>query len=294
MFEKDGDKAATPAPKLSKPSSAWPQVGATVVSSLSHNKPVTTPASSNSNLTPLQQFHSRKSLQVDPSELTVAQKARLFERQQEEQERLRNKEQETNQWLNMGRSRGAPPSSTTTQQKKIESEKVQSPQKSNNRASAPTEKPQFYYFGQQQDSAIPPPLPLPTNKAGTDQTHKDDDDMDSNSDDEGGFSPNKNNISPSMLIAKSVKPIKVLKKNDKMYPSLTDIENTETEDNETNTSSVGSSPVASCSFNSSMSTSSLGSFIQGKAAECSAMDNNEVSSIEFCCYIILTWWLAER
>ena len=50
-------------------------------------------------------------------------------------------------------------------------------------------------------------------------------------------------VLPSALIAKSVKQIKVVKKDDKMYPSLIDIECTtevegEEEEEETNTSSV--------------------------------------------------------
>ena len=48
-------------------------------------------------------------------------------------------------------------------------------------------------------------------------------------------------VLPSALIAKSVKQIKVVKKDDKMYPSLIDIECTtevEGEEEETNTSSV--------------------------------------------------------
>lgn len=67
-------------------------------------------------------------------------------------------------------------------------------------------------------------------------------------------------VSPSALIAKSVKRIKVVQKEDKMYPSLTNIENREAETDMDNETSTGFTPQDS--FNSSMSTRSLGSLIQ--------------------------------
>lgn len=288
MFEKDMDPSAVPtAPKVSKitTGSCWPLVSGSGAPSASNQPSASTAPSAN--LTPLQQFHSRKSLQVDPSELSVAQKARLFERQQKEQEQLRSKEQETNKWLNRGPANKVN-AAVALQPAKLQKAvvTVQSPVKAKSEAELKSDnnKPK-YYFGQQDASIPPPPPPLPQtavlspNKTKTISPAKkmlmkeDQEDVESSSEDD------EPNSSPSMLIAKSVKPIRrVVTKDDKMYPSLTDLENnTETEDNETNTSSVGSSPVASCSFNSSMSTSSLGSFIQTKAQGTTM--NSEVSFI---------------
>jgi hypothetical protein len=247
MFEKDVD--AVTAPKISK-TTAWPPTPLNIPDAVNKSQP--------------QKFNSRKSLLPDPSELTVAQKAKLFERQRQEQDQLRKKEQEVNQRLNIGRVKNvAFAAKFEAEQSRAEKGKISPSKKSE-------DKPQFYFGESKSSSVPPPPPPLPSTiaspiKSSPGKNIKQDEVEDSEEE---------MDVSPSALIAKSVKRIKVIQKEDKMYPSLTDIENTEAEtdmDNDTNTSSIESSPPGS--FNSSMSTSSLGSFIQTKAQGSTTMSS---------------------